>query len=294
VTFNGSEAGIAVTPGVFVGTQHETGVNPKFGVEFRPTSHAMVYATAAKGFRIGGVNSFAENLCAADLTALGLTAAQAKTFASDSLWNYEVGAKTAWLDHRLTVNGAFFVIDWANVQQQVSLPDCGFSIGVNSGSARSVGGELEIQAALTHALKWSFGAGYEDAKITNAGQFNIIPVGTPIQQVPHWTVNTALDYTVDVRGTPIFFHGDYAYVGSSLSTVNNGPTMPLVRPAYSLVNLKTGIDIQRWEISVFVDNLFDEHANLSDVPPQGIELPGRPRIAVNRPRTVGVDTRIKF
>jgi iron complex outermembrane receptor protein len=254
----------------------------------------MIYATAAKGFRVGGVNFFSDKLCAADLAALGLTAAQVKTFASDSLWNYEVGAKTNWANRRLTVNGALFDIELSNVQQQVSLPNCGFGVGVNSGAARSRGGELEVQAAVTSALKWSFGAGYNDAKITKGGRFNTIPAGTAIQQVPHWTINTAADYAFEVAALPAFVHADYQYVGSSLSTLNTSPRTPRTRPSYSLVNLKAGVDVRAWELSLFVDNLFDQQANLADVPSQAIELPGRPRIAINRPRTLGVDARTRF
>jgi iron complex outermembrane recepter protein len=293
VSFDGEEGGVAVTPGVFVGTQRQSGINPKFGLEYKVSSEDMLYATAAKGFRIGGVNSFSDTLCKADLQSLGLTAAEAKTYASDSLWNYEIGAKTRWLDRRLTVNASLFDIEWSNVQQFVALPTCGFGVSLNSGAARSRGGEVEVQAAVTSALKLSLGAGYTDAQITDPGRNTFVAAGSPVQQVPKWTFNAGLDYRFDVAALPAFVHTDYAYVGSSLSA-NNDAVNPRRRPAYSLVNLRVGVDVRRVELAVFAENLFDEHANFADVPPQGIELPGRPRIATNRPRTVGVDARVKF
>ncbi|MDR3511677.1 MAG: TonB-dependent receptor [Caulobacteraceae bacterium] len=293
IAFNGEEGGVAVTPGVFVGSQHQTGINPKFGLQYKVTGADMVYATAAKGFRIGGVNSFSDTLCAADLASLGLTADKAKTYASDELWNYEVGAKTSWLDRRLTVDAALFDIEWSNVQQSVALPTCGFSVSVNGGHARSRGGELEVQAAVTSSLKLSMGAGYTDAQITDPGPNHIVTAGTPIQQVPKWTFNAAADYRFEAVNVPAFIHADFAYVDSSLSA-NNDATNPRLRPAYSLVNVRTGVDVNRVELTLFVDNVFDQHANYADVPPQAIELPGRPRIATNRPRTVGVDARVKF
>jgi len=294
VRFDGAVDGITVTPAIVAGRQHEKGVNPKFGVEYQATSDALLYANAAKGFRVGGVNFFSDLLCRADLAALGLTPDQVRAFASDSLWNYEVGAKTRWADGRITVNGALFDIELSNVQQQVSLPNCGFGVAANSGSARSRGGELEIQAAVTSALKVSLGAGYNDAKITKSGRFNVIPVGARIQQVPHWTLNAAADYAFEVAALPAFVHADYQYVGSSFSTLNTSPRSPRIRPSYSLVNLKAGVEVNAWEVSLFLDNVFDEHANLSDVPSQAIELPGRPRISINRPRSVGVDARVRF
>lgn len=293
IRFNGEEGGVAVTPGVFVGSQHQTGINPKFGAQYRITSDDMVYATAAKGFRIGGVNSFSDTLCAADLQSLGLTADKAKTYASDSLWNYEVGAKTSWLDRRLTVDASVFDIEWSNVQQFVALPTCGFGISLNGGHARSQGGELEVQAAVTSSLRLSLGGGYTDARITDPGPNHIVAAGTAIQQVPKWTFDAAADYRFEAARLPAFVHVDFAYVDSSLSA-NNDATNPRLRPAYSLVNARAGVDVNRVELTVFVDNLFDQHANFADVPPQAIELPGRPRIATNRPRTVGVDARVKF
>jgi outer membrane receptor protein involved in Fe transport len=293
VSFNGEEGGVAVTPGVFLGAQHQSGINPKFSAQYKLTSEDMLYASAAKGFRIGGVNSFSDTLCAADLAALNLTAAQVKTYASDSLWNYEVGVKTSWLDHRLTVDGALFDIEWSNVQQFVALPTCGFGVSVNGGHARSQGGELEMQAAVTSGLKVSAGAGYTDAQITNPGPFNIVPAGSPVQQVPKWTFNAAADYHFMAVTVPAFVHADFAYVDSSLSASNDAVN-PRLRPAYSLVNARAGVDVNQVELTLFVDNVFDQHANLADVPPEAIELPGRPRIAVNRPRTVGVDARVKF
>jgi len=38
----------------------------------------------------------------------------------------------------------------------------------------------------------------------------------------------------------------------------------------------------------------NEHANYADVIPLGAELPGRPRFATNRPRTIGAEVRYRF
>jgi outer membrane receptor for Fe3+-dicitrate len=54
------------------------------------------------------------------------------------------------------------------------------------------------------------------------------------------------------------------------------------------------VRLERWELALAVQNIFDRQANFADVPPEAIELPGRPRIAVNRPRTLAVDMRVAF
>jgi len=87
-------------------------------------------------------------------------------------------------------------------------------------------------------------------------------------------------------------HAGYSYVGSSISRLNaiDGRR----RPSYSLVNGRVAADVGQVAIGLFVDNVFNQVANLSDVPPLSIEDPNRPRIAISRPRTVGVDVRMKF
>ena len=64
-------------------------------------------------------------------------------------------------------------------------------------------------------------------------------------------------------------------------------------PSYNLVNLSAGIEWDKGlEVSVYVNNLFDESALLSFDRERG----GRARQGFNisTPRTVGVTTRIKF
>jgi hypothetical protein len=60
------------------------------------------------------------------------------------------------------------------------------------------------------------------------------------------------------------------------------------------VNLRSGMTFGSTEVGVFVSNLFDKHANFSDTPPLAVELPDRPRILTNRPRTLGLEARVLF
>jgi iron complex outermembrane receptor protein len=293
VDFNGSQDGLAVFPDTFAGVQKEKGTNPKVSVQYDIDDDRMVYATASKGFRIGGVNSFSNALCGADLNALGLTADQAQTYDSDSLWSYEAGVKSSFPGHRMTVNGAVFHIDWSDIQQRLPLGGCGFFVFANVGKAESNGLELELEFNPTNDLSIFLGAGYTDAKITDNGGFAAIQEGRRVQQVPEWTFTAQLDYEFYIGGRPGFFHGDYSYVGESESA-NNDATNRRIRQAYDLMNVRLGTTFGSSEVTLFVNNLFDEIGNLSDVPPLAIELPGRPRIAATRPRAIGIELRTRF
>lgn len=294
VTFVGAQDGIAVFPDSFAGVQSEQDINPKYQVEYDVSEDFLLYANAAKGFRIGGVNSFSNLLCASDLATLGLAAGGVQSFNSDSLWSYEVGAKTTWANGRATLNGAAYSIDWTGLQQLVPLPSCGFNLTLNAGTAEIRGFELEARIRLTDSLTLSGGVGYADSEVTSAGGFEAsIPIGVPVQQVPDWTYTAALDYDFDLGLLPAYLHVDYSHVGESASA-NNDSVNRRVRAAYDVVNVRSGVSWDAWELAVFADNVFNEQANLSDVPPLAIELPGRPRIATNRPLTIGAEVRLTF
>jgi len=284
-------AAIGSGAGTFDQVQRESGFNPKFGIKYALTPSVNLFANAAKGFRVGGANAYSENFCAADRDALGISADAARSYRSDSVWSYEAGIKSSFLNNRLIVNATGFHINWSNIQQSVALA-CGFSIDQNGGRARSDGFELEVQANPANGLTLGAGAGYTDARITDPGALAILTPGARIQQVPRWNFTASADYKFAVGELPLMLHGDVSHVGSSLSRSNllTGRT----RPAYDLANLRLGTDFKRFNVTFFVENVFDKIANLADVPPLAVEDPDRPRIAAGRPRTIGVDLRVKF
>jgi outer membrane receptor protein involved in Fe transport len=301
-TASGTEQGAAV--GVVVtdsaSTLTEVGVNPKVQADYRINNDAMVYATAAKGFRPGGivptVPSAAALGCPAQLAALGLTTQQTHEYQSDSLWNYELGTKTSWLDNRLTVNADVFYIDWKNIQQQILL-SCGFQFRTNAGAAKSEGGELEVHARPLRGLDISSGVGYQHAVITKAGAGGTaspLQPGDRVYQVPDWTANTAVTYTTALSSRLNLVNNlTYSYVGDSKSA-NNDPFDPRTRAPYALLDARFALAFSQYEIAFVGKNLTNDHANLADNRSIAVELPGRPRIVTNQPITFGIEFRATF
>jgi outer membrane receptor protein involved in Fe transport len=284
----------------------EKGYTPKYLLEYKVTPDILAYASAAKGFRPGGDNielppGPAPFGCDTDLHNLGVTAGQIATYRSDSLWDYEGGFKTSFLDHRYTLNATGFVIKWDNIQQLVALPLCGYGYTGNSGKAHSTGAELEFNGRPLPELTVGLGLGYDDAHITQQGFGSPQPVGSPVYQVPDWTVSANLEYarhiTAEWTG---FARADYSYVGPSYSannaTVNaqTGLAELFRRAGYDIVDLRGGVRAPRYELAVFVKNLTDVHANLADAILIGATVPGQPRIEINQPRTIGAEVRFRF
>jgi outer membrane receptor protein involved in Fe transport len=234
--------------------------------------------------------------CPAQLAALGLTTQQTHEYQSDSLWNYELGTKTSWLDNRLTVNADVFYIDWNNIQQQILL-SCGFQFRTNAGAAKSEGGELEVHARPLHGLDISSGVGYQHAVITKAGAGGAaspLQPGDRVYQVPDWTANTAVTYTTALNsGFSLVNNLTYSYVGDSKSA-NNDPFNPRTRAPYALLDARVALAFSQYEVALVGKNLTNDHANLADNRSIAVELPGRPRIVTNQPITVGIEVRATF
>jgi outer membrane receptor protein involved in Fe transport len=304
-TSNGYEEGLAaggpkvVSPRI---TTTETGFTPKFEADYHLTSDQMIYVNVAKGFRPGGLvpivppgtpNTATDCVAALQQQDPNTTLANTRSYQSDSLWNYELGGKTTWLDRRLTVNAAIFDIRWKNIQQAVLL-FCGYQFIANAGAAESKGGEFEVNARATEALELSLGIGYQNAKITEAGASSPQAVGSPIYQVPDWTGNASATYTIPLGAHWTLANGiDYSYVGRSFSG-NNDPIDPRERPAYRLIDARFALSDGRTEVALVGKNLANEAANLGDNRSIAAEVPGRPRLLVNQPRTIGLEVREHF
>jgi iron complex outermembrane recepter protein len=278
----------------------EDGVNPKFQIDYKASDDILLFATAAKGFRPGGIAPSVPLSpalgCDVSLAQLGLTPEQVKRYKSDSLWSYEVGAKTQWLDRRLTLNGSAFWIDWTNIQQQILLP-CGFQFRANSAAARIRGFEMEMRARATENLELTAGLGYLDAEITKASQGGATSPQLPgdrIFSVPKWTFNAAAILTQPITDeVEMVGSVDISYVGNSTSA-NNNPFVPRIRPSYTLLNARLAARWNAYEIALFGKNLTDEIANFADSRSLAAETPGRPRVVVNQPRTIGLEAKVNF
>ena len=276
------------------GYSREVSTTPKVALKFRPTEDQSYYVLASKGFRPGGPNYTVADFCAGDLAALGQTVGSIKSYHADTVWNYEAGAKLRFPEQRLSINSSVYYIDWKNIQQIVRLPSCGYQYTGNAGAARSRGVEFEIAMNPLQGLSLSFGAGYDDAKITATSPNIPVYVGEPVQQVAPWTVTGSADYerplTDSIKGIARI---DGSFVDHSYSAAND-QMHPRLRPSYEIINVRTGIAVGHVETFLFVENATNARPNLSDNQSQAAELPGRPRILTSPPRTFGIDVRVKF
>lgn len=285
-------------PTAVTGDSSDRGYTPKFNLSWQATPDLLLYATASKGYRPGGPNNPAPAaLCAKEVAGLGLSDSALQKFAADTLWNVEGGLKSQWLERRLTLNASVFSIDWSKVQQQIVL-QCGFNITANFGSARSKGGELEASFQPSSGWLLRATAAYVSATLNNDVPGTGAQRGDMLLDVPRWGGSAGAEY--NWQWSPAFSayaRLDATYTGSA-NTLYDRKSPFHRRAGYTEVNLQIGWQpvgkAPHWRAVLYVDNLFDKIGQTGLPVAISADLPSTRRIAINRPRTMGLKLELPF
>jgi outer membrane receptor protein involved in Fe transport len=295
---------IGPAPAFAAGSTTQHPVTPKFGLSYQPSRDELYYATAAKGFRIGGVNGPLSTLCAGNLEQLSISSAP-KTYQSDSAWSYEIGAKDSFLNQRLQVNASAFYIKWSNIQNTVYLPDCGFSFVANLGDVTSKGADVEILARPTNDLNLQLTASYTDARYNDAvyaapGATSTLAGKGDYLPVAPWTVVASTEYKIPLQRA----HGPYVRVDYQFSAAYKSPLVfqdpstisydpaPFYQDQAKSLSARAGLRWSGFDVSLFGTNLTNTHPVLFDsryYPPLPLFFD-----ASWRPRTVGVTATYRY
>ncbi|HWA59905.1 MAG TPA: TonB-dependent receptor [Caulobacteraceae bacterium] len=157
-----------------------SGFRSRANVTWHVTPSTLAYFTFSQGFRPGGFNRSVSNV--AKLTANGPAQFRKPNgYAPDSLTNYEIGLKTALLDHRVVVNLSAYYMQWDNVQLLFFNPTQlgNTTFGVNGPNYTIKGAEFQINAKVTEGLSVMASGSYNDARQANSPCLVDNIAGTP-------------------------------------------------------------------------------------------------------------------
>jgi len=281
----------------------ESGLVPKAVLSYKIGDQGNIYASVSRGFRPGGSEARLPDFCSKDLANLGLTVDDVGQYRSDTLWSYEVGAKSRLASGRLSASVAAFRMDWSNIQQTVFLPICGIPFTTNAGKARIKGGEVEIGGRPFGGLPLSIqlGLGYTDATLLDPGLLPQAPHSS-LSLVPRWTASVSGFYETPIGDdASLFVAADYNYTSSV--KVADGIGGFVTRQPINLVNGNFGINFGRSKLMIYAKNLLDKRLNFGDQPSTGFErqellvdgiYQRLPRGIVSRPRQIGVQYQLDF
>ena len=197
---------------------------PRFSAAYQVSDDANLYATISKGYKAGGFT-------------LGFNGAKGEAidepFKPETLWNYEVGFKSEWLDNRLRLNAAAFHLDWSDLQLETiffAIPgDATSNINktINVRDATADGAEVELALAATDRLTFTGGLGYLHTEIKSddyarlSGNLEVALEGEPLPRSPEWTGSLAADYSFNIGSVPAWVRGEFVYRDSQFSTIED-------------------------------------------------------------------------
>ena len=306
------------------GNTKADGVAPRLIVSYKIADTAKINAQVSRGFRLGGINDPLNfSLCTPQdrVTFGGHT-----NWNDETVWNYELGAKSKILGGKASVDVSVFYMDIHDLQATVTAGSCSSRVIFNVPKARSMGVDVALDVAPTRNFDFTVSGSYDDAKLqstlTSTASDGTVTVvsgiqdGTRLPSVPKLKFAVAATYQWDFRpGYLVYVTAVNQYVGSRFTQVGdqnlgtltipafgaNTPGAPYTAsvftynpemPAYDIVNARIGVKQEKWDFSLYGNNLTDERAFLALDQERGT----RARIGylTNQPRTFGTSLRVSF
>jgi len=237
---------------------------PRGTIDFKPSDDMLFYATVAKGNKPADFN-----------TAAG-TPVDNRVVKEERIWNYELGAKTQWLDRRLTLNLTGYWVDWKNqaYQDTVFQRDAAGNLilapngqprtvvlTINAGKSRVRG--IEFDSSLQIVPGWSARLGYSfvDSEYRDfLTRLSLTYQTTPLQVAGNWiqntprhklTASTTFDQPLGDTGLNLFGSTDVTYRGKQYTDELNTAFVGTL----TLWNARIGVSGDGWRLFAFGRNL---------------------------------------
>lgn len=239
----------------------------KINLSYDLTENSLIYATYSEGYRPGGANR---------TTQLGAS------YEADFLSSKEIGFKSILMDGRLRLNGAYYDMDWDDIQlgwfdSSISL----LGLVDNVGTAVSSGLELDLMYLINESLDVSMGYSNNDSNLTQDYSLRgsvRAENGQDLPFTPDTKFNVNLQYTKneDSYGQINWVFTDEMWNDLFLSNRE-------IQDSYSIVNASWTVRRGDNSLQFFVSNLLDEKAELY-INSEDIQR----LTTVNRPRSIGI------
>ncbi|HTB88099.1 MAG TPA: TonB-dependent receptor, partial [Steroidobacteraceae bacterium] len=222
-----------------------------------------------------------------------------QTYAPDSLWNYEIGAKGRMFDGRLTYSTDFYYIDWKNIQ--VSLQNQLGNYTGNASEARLYGVEFQVDAK---PVSWLLlGAAFQLSKneiskndpTVSRPATGLVGVqdGDVLPAAPEAQASTYAEVDFPVASYQGYVRATASYLGDEWTDFEHNGTK---FGGFAQESVRAGVNFGSYEAVLFVNNLSNSQGATGALDAQlaGPVIINNQELFRIRPRTVGVTLRAKF
>ena len=289
ITYTEDDIDDPATPSSVVGalgapdSAEKDGVIGKFTVSWMPTDDFLFYATWSQGYRPGLLNrpGGAEG-------PNGYSVPFALD--TDDVVNWEAGWKLDLFDRTLRFNGSIFYVDISDLQTTIFDPSIvNLFFSDNAADAEIKGIEGDVVWNATDNLTISGAFSILDTEITKVKTpTDDVRKGDDLAYAPDFQGNLRARYEWYLdSGITAHVMPNVSFSSSAQSDVviiNNSEV-----DSWTLVGLTMGLAKDQWSAELFVENLFDEDAELA----RNFVF-DRERVSYARPRTMGLRASFDF
>ena len=280
VAFGSPQCSTATPSGTPIQTcNHDTAVTGRIGLRYRVTSDLMVFATYSRGYK-GMAYDLTSTLTMrnpAPATSrfpgrpLADVVAANQPVPPETVDNYEIGFKGAFLDHRLRLNVTAFYMAFKGFQAQSRDLLLNQNLLNSIGRVTSRGVEAEL-AGRFGELTLNAAAAYDRAvmdEFPNASCYQGQTAaegcvdgvqdlsGKPLFNAPKWNFNVSAQYDIPINDALVgFVTLGYRWQSAVIFNLLQDPASR--QPAYGIADLSAGVRTAHWRFTGFVSNVFDQ------------------------------------
>lgn len=231
-------------------------ITAKLALEWLPSDNLLSYISYNRGIKAGGFNA---PIDATDFYA-GAREPEEMRFDEEVLNAYEIGFKWTFAGGLARLNGAAYYYDYQDYQAFAL--DSLTTVVFNT-DAETYGLELELQASPVEGLDLLLGLGLIDNTVEDG---HTQPDGTPVDRTavltPEVNISGLVRYQWSALGGMLAVQGDVNYMSSHYFQLKNSPVGK--ESGYAITNARLSWMSEKgdWDVSVFVNNLFDEDHRL--------------------------------
>lgn len=259
------------------GGQKDDGWLFKFNTSYDLSDDMMLYATVSEGYRIGNSNGVGPCPAVIDpLVPIACGLPNEMAYFPDKTLNYEFGIHSQWLDKRLTLNGAWFYIEWKDPQVAAATFNGLIPITKNGEAAETIGMEFDLAYKITDRFTIRSNYSYARAELTET-TINLVPTINPpgfqstityengeagdrLPGAPEHEFSFYADYSLPLpNGLSVDFSYGLAAI-SEIETRMGGRGSGITLDGFAIQNVSATLNGDDWTATLFVNNLFDEYA----------------------------------
>lgn len=247
--------GAPLTPANSTTIQSSSELTGKLGVNFHVNDDTMLYLSASKGYKAGGVNLSPDT----------------PNFQPETNFVYEAGYKLTLADNQVRLNGAVFYSNYKDIQ--FGSLQGGLPIQQNAASGETYGAEVEVTAqfggfALNGGISYLHAEFAEDVCLNNAydpvatggcsAGNQLVVKGTRLPFAPEWTINLGAEYEFDL-GNDLTLTPRLQWAHSAEQESSPFPRSETTLDSRHIVDARLSLGIgDRYEFEVYGTNIFNE------------------------------------